>query len=559
MVDAAPPVTDRAPRAHSSVAVTLVLAALVVLPVVVALVVFLRTPWHPFIDAAVHELRVRDVLSTTPPLLGPAATFDGVQGELSHPGPMVFVAYALPYLVTGASSHALGIGAGLVNGAALVGTLVVARRRGGVALTALTAVVLAVLLRGIGLGAVVDSWNPLVATLPMLLLVLLAWSLAVGDVGVAPVTVLVGSFVAQAHLGLLPYVAVLAGFAVVGLALTAGRRWRSTPTADRPPVLHRWVRLGLASLAVGVVCWLPPVVEQVTADDGGNLGRIASSLTTERVEPVAGRRTAVRVVASEVGTMPPWVVRPERTTDGVPVVAPSSAVGLLVPAAAGLLALVLAWRGRRADTVVLLGLVGALVLVSVPAVATISGPIYAHYVRALWVVGAALWLAVLWSLLQAAMAHPTGRRLVARFAVPVAALLVAWVGVVAVVQRPDPLTSTPRLQAYADAADDAVDPVIRALAGRGPVEVLGDGSTEGWAAQTGLQLALEKAGVPTTTRGGRRVAAVYGDHRTDLPPALTVELATGERSSVLGDRADVVALHAGSTSGGDPVVVVAHR
>jgi hypothetical protein len=561
MADAREPALGRPSpgRPGAGVATVAGLAALVSMPVLVAIGILVRTPWHPFIDAAVHELRVRDVMSTDPPLLGPAATFDGIQGELNHPGPMVFVAYALAYVVSGGSSFALGVGAALINLAALVGALVVAFRRGGVALTALTAVVLAVLVHGIGLRAMVDSWNPLVATLPMLVLVLLAWSLAVGDLEVAPAAVLVGSFVAQAHLGLLGYTAVLVAVVGVGAPVAGRRRWRATDPDDRPALARRWRHLGLAALAVGVVCWLPPLVEQVTAPDGGNLGRVASSLTTERVEPVAGRRVAVQTMASELGTVPPWVVPPERATGFVPTVGPSSAAGLLVPAVSVVVAAGLAWRGRRRDTLVLLGIVGALVAVAVPVVASISGPIHAHYVRALWVIGAALWLSVLWSILQAVMARPRGRRGVARAAVPVSTVLVVALGVASVVQRPDPLTSTPHLQAYAAAAEQAVGPVGEAVDGRGPVEVLGDGTTEGWAAQTALQLQLEKAGVPITVLGGRRVASVYGTHRTDVPPAMTVEIATGRRVDDLAGRTDLVALHTGTTDDGVPVVVSARR
>ncbi|MEZ5142467.1 MAG: hypothetical protein R2726_08100 [Acidimicrobiales bacterium] len=531
---------------------TLWLVLVTVAPLVVGLVLLLRTPWHPFIDASVHELRIRDVFSTNPPLLGPAATIGGVQGEANHPGPLIFYLLAIPYVLTGGASKAVLFGAGLVNVASTVAILLVARRRGGVTLLALTAVVLALLMRGSGLSSLLDAWNPWIAVLPFVLLVLLVWSLTVGDVALAPLAAFVWSFVTQSHLGLAPYTGVLLLWAMLGGALTLRRVWRATEPGARAALARRWRWFLGGAVVVGLVCWIPPLIEQVTARDGGNLGRVLEFATGDPPSdlPKIGRRAALELIAEEVGTVPPWVITPSRDVVYIPTVPPSSVVGLVVPGLAWLAALALSLRRRDGDTVRLLATVGLLAVTTIPTVAAIAGPVYPHYVRGLWVVGATLWLAVGWALLQAVMDRPGVGEAVRRAVVPVAAVIVGVLGVRTVIEAPSPFTSVPYLQDYAAAGAGAADAVDAAA----PVQVLGDGSPEGLAAESAMELELEKRGIQVDFGEGRRAGSIYGLHHVDLTPTTTFVVGTLTRIPDLDARADLTRVYETSVNG-NPVVV----
>ena len=73
-------------------------------------------------------------------------------------------------------------------------------------MTALVAVVLLVLTLANDTDLFVNPWNPWVAVLPFFTYLLLAWSLADGDIVVLPWLVGVGTFIIQAHVGYAPLV-----------------------------------------------------------------------------------------------------------------------------------------------------------------------------------------------------------------------------------------------------------------------------------------------------------------------------------------------------------------
>ncbi|MFI5372597.1 MAG: hypothetical protein ACHQ52_13660, partial [Candidatus Eisenbacteria bacterium] len=91
----------------------------------IALVAGVGGDYHPQADQALIEMQIRDI-GHLPVLLGPYSRFGWF-----HPGPALFYVLWLPYRLTGSSSASIQFAALVVNGAAVVGIALVARRRGG--------------------------------------------------------------------------------------------------------------------------------------------------------------------------------------------------------------------------------------------------------------------------------------------------------------------------------------------------------------------------------------------------------------------------------------------
>jgi hypothetical protein len=163
---------------------------------------------------------------------------------------------ALPYRLLGGSTIALPVGAVAINGACVAGMAVVARRRGGGPLMLITLLACALVMRSFGPEQLRVPWHAWVTVLPYGLLVFLTWAMACGDRWALPVAVLVGSFVAQTHVG---YVALALPLVAFGAPwLLASHR--------RDVGRLRWP--ALCALGVAVVAWLPPVIDQLTHDPG---------------------------------------------------------------------------------------------------------------------------------------------------------------------------------------------------------------------------------------------------------------------------------------------------
>ena len=128
--------------------VGLVGSAVVGLPLLVAAVVLHSRHYHPVLDLAMTEFRVRDVGSMHTPLIGLPGRIGKFPEQGSHPGPLSFYLIAPVYRLFGASAWAMLIGAIAVNLAALGTSLGLAFRRGGWWLTGAVAVWLLVSMRG---------------------------------------------------------------------------------------------------------------------------------------------------------------------------------------------------------------------------------------------------------------------------------------------------------------------------------------------------------------------------------------------------------------------------
>ena len=77
---------------------------LVGLPLIVAVARLHGRPWHPVLDLAMTEFRVRDVFTRHTPLIGLPGRIGTFPDQGSHPGPLSFYALAPAYRLFGSSA-----------------------------------------------------------------------------------------------------------------------------------------------------------------------------------------------------------------------------------------------------------------------------------------------------------------------------------------------------------------------------------------------------------------------------------------------------------------------
>src|SRR5438105_6599298 len=118
-----------APRVPTPIAA---LVAVLSIPLVIALVVLHEPRWYPLLDWAQTEIRVRDVWSSHPPLIGLAGRIGpfGPNGG-SHPGPMSFYALWPVWTLFGRSSFGMYAGTVALDMSAIALSIWIAYRRGG--------------------------------------------------------------------------------------------------------------------------------------------------------------------------------------------------------------------------------------------------------------------------------------------------------------------------------------------------------------------------------------------------------------------------------------------
>jgi hypothetical protein len=396
-------------------------------PLVVAAVRAIARGWVPVGDAATIGIRARDVLGGGElPLIGPSTTFSWSSGiAQNHPGPLFYDALAAPAaLFPGPAGQV--VGTVLVEAIAILGIFLLARRRGGDALAVVAMAMTAVLCWSMGSAVLVEPWPPNTLLLPVACFALLAWSVAVGDVACLPWLVGVGSFIIQTNMSYGVLIPVVAAYALVEL-VRRGRRKEL-----RPIRRTAWV-----TVAVVVVLWAQPLVEQVAGTGEGNMSRIVRGLGEGPM--TLNWRSALQAVA-QVVALPPWWARPSFADDfafgltGNPL--PSSGLAVV---SLGLVFGLVVWCWRRArrhgDETSAAGLMTALVLLVAAVITANQTPTtdqgtVAYQLRWLWPVAMFVWLAVAgFGLRRATERGGVPRGLLAGVAVATAAVAVlnlAW-------------------------------------------------------------------------------------------------------------------------------------
>ena len=521
---------------------------IVLLPLVVSAFALLGaagSEYHPSADQAVIELNVRNVFHV-PPLLGPYSRFGWF-----HPGPALYYALALPYWLTGGSSASLAFAALFLNALALVGILLIARRRGGLAVLMPTALIVEILVLRLGTQYMRDVWNPDITVFPFLLLAFLAWTMSCGERWALPVSAFVASFLVQTHVGYALPVAALIAFGIGGLVWSTRQSQHAVeavPASDAAPrstasPRRGWLMAVSVTVVIVLVMWLPPLIQQLTGEPG-NFTKLLDFFTQHGQEHSTTQ--AWHVLSAQFGAWPDWLSGHTSFrllgVFGASASAPFPVVLVLLGAAA-----VVALRGlpreslhagseassqrtpaiQRSDSVRLDLLVGLLVVASFVAVTRIVGEVWDYIVKWLWAVGALAWIAIIVSVISVIgeRAHPkapeserrdtlrrAGR---ASLALGLAALLLLGVigaGTAATAGTPD-ATSSRRIAQFADAVERA----LATAPGRGVVEIrMSDasgpfgGAGSVW---TGAGVADLLAHRGVDVRVARDLGYVYGDDR----------------------------------------------
>jgi hypothetical protein len=467
---------DRSPARVSGWWVVAATAAVVGVPLAIALVALTSPPWYPSLDWAMTALRVRDVPTADRPLVGLAGrlTGHGVQG--SHPGPLSFYALWPVFRLLGGSGWALLAATATLNTAAVGAALWIARRRAGAAGLVGLAAGLAVLLHGYGIERLTEPWNPYLPLLWWIVFLLAAWSVLCDDLPLLPLAVFAGSLCAQTHVPYLGSVGCLLAVLTAAVALRA----RRATGPDRRRAL-RWAGLGAAVL---VVLWLPPVIDEVTGSPG-NLTIIRESFV-HPPGPELGLTSAtldVWLSLLDVSQLARHTPSFEEAPIGSSLV--GGAVLALWAAAA-----VAAWRRRRSEPVLWrLHMVVALALVlGLASVSRIYGSVYAYLLLGGWGTALLVVLATGWTAAVLWSRAPAGRR--PRWAPTAAVAVLAAAG----------LVSSATLVASAARAEPPDPPESRLLAGVMPDTVD----------------ALDRPGVPGGGRDGRYLV-LWSDAVSILP------------------------------------------
>ena len=302
-------------------------AAAIVAPPVVAIVVLAGRTWHPVDDFAIIDLRVRDVWSAHPPLTGLFS-----RPGWNHPGPAMFWLIAPISAAFGQPTWATHIGGAVLELVAMA-WLAWATARAGLRMLLTAAAVVGMTYLGIGEWVIRQPWNLHVPLIWFVLVLFLALLVATGRFGHLVGLAIAATIVVQTHVGFAAPVGAAVGFALVGVALDV-RRDRTAP--------HRWRSTVLLTSGLLLVLWLPPIVD-VLLHWPGNLGKIASYFAGSNYAHVGfGRATGI--VAAEFELLPPWLGGSAHTALFTGFAKPASLVWLLAPALLLLVAAFAAWR-----------------------------------------------------------------------------------------------------------------------------------------------------------------------------------------------------------------------
>lgn len=481
--------------------------------------------WQPTLDAGITAVRVRDVFSAHPPLVGLAAqTSFGSSAEYSYLGALGFYLLAVPVRILGVTWGLL-VGMAVINTTALLAALWLVRRRVGERAALVAALAAAALGWTLGSQLLIEPTPVAAGIVPLFALLIAAWSAADGDAAGLAVLVVVANYLVLAHpkfIVVVPLVSVVA----FGWWIGGRIRWR----ARRPETWSdrwrrdRWIVAGCAGFTI--LAWAPVLFDQFRAG-GGNLGTAISAalsgqaqgLQTGAVQPTLsgalGMLTAV--IAVPPAWLPPSFGDPpfDRLGGGTPFIVGLTSMAVLV---AGLVVVVVRARRQPDPTMVRAVAVGVVAWVAYLVTAMKNPDAYgfrARYFYGLWPLGAYLWLVLVIGLARGFPAVTRRFRLAsmpAITAVAVAVLLVAGVSTRVVDNLEVP--SAPLIPEAAAIRDR----VATSMTGSGPVLVPVDFTTSRlWPA---ILLGLQDADVPFRVAGPIMVQQFGGQRDiTDHPDA----------------------------------------
>lgn len=513
------------------------LSAVLVAPLVVGLVALREPTWFPVLDLAMTEFRVRDVFTSRTPLIGlPGRIGRTLAEQGSHPGPLSFYLVAPGYRLMGSTAWAMQAATVMVHAVAIVAALFLARRRGGLALAAAVALLLAVLMRGYGITLLTQPWNPYLPVLWWVVLLLAVWSVLDGDLPMLPVAVLAASIAAQTHV---PYLALS-----LGLGALAGAGALRATVRDRSGL--RWIA---AAAVLGVVLWAPPLVDQLTREPG-NLSLLLEHFGDPPEEAV-GLGTGIELtiqhldlgdlMARDDGAL-------EQATAGT---TGPLAVGLVV-LVGWLVAAVVAVRLRHRPLMHLHAVVAAGLLLAAVSISRIFGSLWWYLMLWAWGLALLLALAVGWTVVEVVRSRratsPDATAVASGWRSPTVLVLGGLATAVSLLFAANALDAEPPAPRLSDGLAALVPDLVAALedgvggaTGRDGTYVVSWSDTVHIGAQAyGLVSELERRGFRAGMTSGLRVPLTR--YRTFEPQDATVEIhfASGRHIATFAQRPGVV-------------------
>lgn len=325
-----------------------VLQVAICLPMLLAVISFVRAGFYPINDDAYSAMSAWDLYTGHWPTQGAHSTSAMNTGiEVHHPGPLFYYLLA-PFLLLGKGGAPLVIGQATIATGCALGALSVARRLGGAGLA--TAVTAAWIACGAQLGGELYARPfppyPSVVVLPLLLLS--TWGLLRERLWLLPAWVFALSLSVQPHLGNVPLAAVLV-FVVSCVALVRWRRRRGVlwPRRGwRSPSTRNSRRHFAWAVLLAVVLWIPSLIELITRSPN-NARQFVVYLLADTKEPTVGIANAAPLTLN-IATG--WQSAHARGTDLLFGNFPSPwAVPVFIGAIAAVAVLALPWWARSYD------------------------------------------------------------------------------------------------------------------------------------------------------------------------------------------------------------------
>jgi hypothetical protein len=344
----------------------------------VALIALARPRWFPILDLAQTEMRVRDVFTLHPPLIGLPGRIGTLARQGSHPGPLSFWVLAPFYKVFGSSAWALQAATACVNAIAIGLSLLIARRRGGTNVLLAVAAVLGALTYFYGPSVLTQAWNPYLPMLWFIVVALGVWSVLCDDLAMLPVATFAAVFCLQTHISYLGLVGGLGALAAVWLGWSLFRR-----RAALGPRPWRWILLALGIVALTSV---PIIVQQITHTPG-NLTIIWEHFTAPPETPI-GIREGVKVLLVHLN---PWrLLTGQDATTG-------TVVPGVILVAAWALGAVFALRARLRPVVALNVVIGVSLALGALSIANIFGFVWYYLMLWAWAITALMLFTTGWT------------------------------------------------------------------------------------------------------------------------------------------------------------------
>ena len=376
----------------SARAATYVAVAAAIVPVLTALVRALASGWTPIGDNAYFTVRAGDVLTRHHPLLGAWSSGSAaVDSSVNNLGPLQLDLLA-PFVKLGpAAGTAVSVVA--INVASIVVIAYAANRLTGRRGAIVAMVGTASLTWAMGSALLVEPRQHHAMVLPFMCFLVLVWAVAADHSWALPGAVLSGSLVLQSHLS---YALLVPALSLWALAWCAWWGLRAHRDPDAWPVwLARTRRHGLVALAIAIMSWIQPLIDQFFGQHN-----LSDVLGSSGQGDTPGLASAARMTAS-VLALPPWWFRPSFSQFHPELSLPGSAA-----AAAGLVALGvvllaaghLAARSGNRQGVVGTATAGFAVLVAIASAARMpvsSFGLGAGNYRWLWPIGALVLITVL--------------------------------------------------------------------------------------------------------------------------------------------------------------------